>query len=93
MKQIRIQGNNLLTGKISIGGAKNSAVALVPASLLSDDVVTIDNIPNISDIEALNEILQYLGAKVTRDNNKMIIDSTNIVNKEIPEEVSKKLRA
>ena len=50
MKQIRIQGNNLLTGKISIGGAKNSAVALVPASLLSDDVVTIDNIPNISDI-------------------------------------------
>ena len=42
MKQIRIQGNNLLTGKISIGGAKNSAVALVPASLLSDDVVTID---------------------------------------------------
>jgi UDP-N-acetylglucosamine 1-carboxyvinyltransferase len=93
MKQIRIQGNNLLTGKISIGGAKNSAVALVPASLLSDDVVTIDNIPNISDIEALNEILQYLGAKVTRENNKMIIDSTNIVNKEIPEEVSKKLRA
>lgn len=93
MKQIRIQGNNQLTGKISIGGAKNSAVALVPASLLSDEVVTIDNIPNISDIEALNEILQYLGAKVTREENKMIIDSTNIINKEIPEEVSKKLRA
>lgn len=93
MKQIRIQGCNQLTGKISIGGAKNSAVALVPASLLSDDVVTIDNIPNISDIESLNEILQYLGAKVTRKNTKMIIDSTNISNKEIPEEVSKKLRA
>lgn len=93
MKQIRIQGNNQLTGNISIGGAKNSAVALVPASLLSDDVVTIDNIPNISDIEALNEILEYLGAKVERKNNQMIIDSTNIVNKEIPEEVSKKLRA
>ena len=93
MKQIRIQGNNQLTGNISIGGAKNSAVALVPASLLSDDVVTIDNIPNISDIEALNEILEYLGAKVERKNNQMIIDSKNIVNKEIPEEVSKKLRA
>lgn len=57
MKQLRIEGNKPLTGTIHISGAKNSAVALIPASLLSDDVVTIDNIPHISDIEALNEIL------------------------------------
>ena len=93
MKQIRIQGNNELTGTISVGGAKNSAVALVPASLLCDESVTIDNIPNISDIEALNEILVYLGAKVERNGKTMTIDSSNVVNKEIPEEVSKKLRA
>ena len=93
MKQIRIQGNNELTGTISVGGAKNSAVALVPASLLCDESVTIDNIPNISDIEALNEILVYLGAKVERNGKTMMIDSSNVVNKEIPEEVSKKLRA
>lgn len=93
MKQIRIQGGNILSGNISISGAKNSAVALVPATLLADGIVTIDNVPAISDIDALNDILQYLGAKVTRDNTTMTIDPTSVVNKEIPELISKKLRA
>ena len=57
MKQLIIEGNKELSGIIEIGGAKNSAVALVPASLLSDEDVIIDNIPDISDIDALNEIL------------------------------------
>lgn len=93
MKKIIINGGNELTGTINISGAKNSAVALVPASLLSDGITTIDNIPNISDIDALNEILEYLGAKVTKDGNRMIIDQKDLVNKEIPESKSKKLRA
>ncbi len=93
MKRIRIEGGHPLTGTIRISGAKNSAVALVPASLLSDEVVKIDNIPNISDIDALNEILTYLGAKVSREGTLMTIDSSNVVSKEIPEEISKKLRA
>ena len=59
MKQIIIQGGNKLSGTIKISGAKNSAVALIPASLLADDIVKIDNIPNISDISALEEILQF----------------------------------
>ena len=59
MKQIRVQGNKILKGEISISGAKTSAVALIPAALLSDEEVTIDNIPDISDINALNEILKY----------------------------------
>ena len=93
MKQIKIQGGNCLSGTINISGAKNSAVALVPASLLSDEEVRIDNIPNISDIDALNEILEYLGADVRREDSLMIINSRNIHNKEIPETISKKLRA
>lgn len=93
MKRIQIEGGQKLQGTIRISGAKNSAVALVPASLLSDEVVKIDNIPDISDIDALNEILIYLGAKVTRNGCVMEIDSSSIVNKEIPEEISKKLRA
>ncbi|MCI8777721.1 MAG: UDP-N-acetylglucosamine 1-carboxyvinyltransferase [Bacilli bacterium] len=93
MKQIIIDGNHMLTGRIEIGGAKNSAVALIPAALLSDDVVTIDNIPNISDIDALNEILEYLGAKVVHNDKVMVIDSQNINNREIPENISSKLRA
>ncbi|MDD2518789.1 MAG: UDP-N-acetylglucosamine 1-carboxyvinyltransferase [Bacilli bacterium] len=93
MKQIEIEGGHLLEGTINISGAKNSAVALVPAALLSDDVVVINNIPNISDIDALNEILVYLGAEVVRENDTIKINSKNIVNREIPESISKKLRA
>ena len=93
MKKIKIEGNHLLEGTINISGAKNSAVALIPASILSDEEVKIDNIPNISDIEALNEILTYLGATVDHKQGTMIINPTKIVNKEIPESISTKLRA
>jgi len=93
MKQIVIEGKKTLTGTIEIGGSKNSAVALVPASLLSDGIVEIDNIPEISDIDALMEILVYLGAKVEKKEKRIIIDSRNIENKEVPEAISKKLRA
>lgn len=93
MKQIIINGGKELTGEIKISGAKNSAVALVPASILSDGIVKIDNIPGVSDIDALVETLEFLGASVNRQNEFMEIDPTNIVNKEIPERLSKKLRA
>lgn len=93
MKKIRIDGCYPLTGTIRISGAKNSAVALVPASLLAEDKVTIDNIPDISDIDALNEILEYLGSEVTRKESTMQIDPSTVENKTIPENISKKLRA
>ena len=93
MKKMIIEGGHPLTGKIKISGAKNSAVALVPASLLAEDTVTIDNIPNISDIKALNEILEYLGAEVERKEETMVINPKTVENKELPESISKKLRA
>lgn len=93
MKRIIIEGNKELTGVINISGAKNSAVALIPASILCDEPVTINNIPNISDIDALNEILEFLNAKIDKKESTMIIDASNIDNKEIPENISKKLRA
>ena len=93
MKQINIIGGKTLSGTIKISGAKNSAVALIPASLLADDIVKIDNVPNISDIKALNEILEFLGAKVTLKDGLMTINPSSIKNKEIPESVSSKLRA
>lgn len=93
MLQMIIEGGKTLEGTIEISGAKNSAVALVPASLLSDGIVKIDNVPNISDIDALNEILIYLGAKVVKKEGYIEIDSRNLENKEIPEIISKKLRA
>lgn len=93
MHRIIIEGNNRLNGKIKISGSKNSAVALVPAAVLCDEIVTIANVPNISDINALDEILAHLGAKVTREQDVIRIDSSNIENKIIPEEIAKKLRA
>ena len=93
MKRMQIVGGNILEGTIKVSGAKNSAVALVPASLLSDGIVKIENVPNISDIDALNEILEYLGAKIVKKDGYMEIDSSSIENKEIPESISKKLRA
>ena len=93
MSKIKIEGGYKLTGEIEVSGAKNSAVALVPAAILCDEEVTISNVPNISDIDSLEEILNFLNAKITRRDGVLTIDSSNIVNKEIPEEMSQKLRA
>ncbi len=93
MKQIKIEGKHELSGTIKVSGAKNSAVALIPASILADDVVSIDNIPNISDIDALIEILNFLNVKVEKNDTLIKIDPTTLINKEIPKEVSSKLRA
>ena len=93
MHKIIIEGNRELTGTIKISGSKNSAVALVPAAVLCDEEVTIANIPNISDIDALEEILKYLGARVDRSYDVIKIDSSKIENRLIPENIAKKLRA
>lgn len=93
MKQMVIEGNNILTGEIPIGGAKNSAVALIPASILASGISKLDNVPNISDRDALIDILEILNCDVTLDNNKLQIDTTNLKNTIIDEEHSKKLRA
>ena len=93
MPKIKIEGKHTLTGTIDISGAKNSAVALIPASILCDEIVTINNVPNISDIDSLEEILLKLNAKITRNEDIVKIDSSEIINVNIEEELSKKLRA
>ena len=93
MHRIINEGGKELSGEVRISGSKNSAVALVPAAVLCDEEVTIANVPNISDIDALDEILNFLGAKVKRDDDVIKINSSNIKNKLIPEEIAKKLRA
>lgn len=93
MYQIKIKGQKKLSGSIKVSGSKNSAVALIPASLLCDEEVTIANVPQISDVDALDEIMLYLGAKIEKNDDIMKIDTSNIKNKEIPKEVASKLRA
>ena len=93
MKQLKINGQQELTGEIKISGAKNSVVALIPAAILSDEEVTLYNVPNISDTNALIDIIELLNGKVEYKNETMKIDTHNIENKVVPENLSKKLRA
>ena len=92
MKQIKVVGKQILSGEIEISGAKNSAVALLPAAILTTEAV-IDNVPNISDIRALEDILNYLGADVYKEGSKLTINSQKLKNKPITEEFSGLLRA
>lgn len=88
-----IEGGHPLEGTVSISGAKNSAVALIPAAILADSVVTIDNLPKISDVELLAELLEEIGAKVVLNENEIMIDPTNVISLPLPNGRVKKLRA
>ena len=93
MKKIIINGKEKLKGTIRISGAKNAAVAIIPAAILADEETTICNAPEISDIESLEEILKYLNVDVKRATETMVINTKNMENKVIPTEISSKLRA
>lgn len=93
MKILEITGGQKLSGTIRISGAKNSAVALIPAAILADTETTICNIPEITDTDNLCSILSHLGVTTKRASESIIIDSSNMKNAEIGEEFSKKLRA
>ena len=93
MKRIIIEGNKPLSGKIKIGGAKNSVVALIPAAIMANGNVHISNVPNISDRDALIEILKLLNVKVINNKDTIDIDASNMENVIIPENLSNKLRA
>lgn len=93
MSKIKITGGNKLKGFVKISGAKNSAVALLPAAILSDEEAIIDNVPDISDIKNIEEILDFLHVKNTRKNDTIKIDAQELKNKAIPAEIAQKLRA
>lgn len=93
MPKIKIEGGHELTGTITVSGAKNSVVALIPAAILCDEKITISNVPDITDVDDLENILLHLDAKVDRKKGVVEIDSSKITNKEITYELSKKLRA
>ena len=93
MERIIIDGGYPLSGTISIGGAKNSAVALIPAALLADGMCTIKNVPNITDRDALFDIVKWLNCDIHQDGSVIRIDSSNLKNTLISQELSVKLRA
>ena len=94
MEKLVIHGGTPLKGEIEIIGAKNSAVALLPATLLIKGICTISNLPNISDIKISCEILEKLGSKITWNNkNSVTIDNTNISRTVAPIDLTSQFRA
>ena len=94
MEKLVVKGPTPLKGEVTISGAKNAAVAILPATLLIDGVCTIENLPNISDIKISCEILEQLGAKITWNNaHSITIDTTNITTTKAPLDLTSKFRA
>ena len=94
MEKLVIHGGNRLSGEIEISGAKNAAVAIIPATLLAQDVCRIENIPNISDVSCMIRILSQMGAQIRYINKHTIEINTKTVNSYlVPYEMTKQLRA
>ncbi|MBR6523012.1 MAG: UDP-N-acetylglucosamine 1-carboxyvinyltransferase [Clostridia bacterium] len=94
MEAFKIKGGNKLHGTVHISGAKNAAVAIVPASILINGVCRIENLPNIQDVNYILEILSKLGSKVNRiDDHTVEIDNTNINTYKATDEIVQRMRA
>ncbi|ATO42888.1 UDP-N-acetylglucosamine 1-carboxyvinyltransferase [Loigolactobacillus coryniformis] len=93
MKKMRIQGGKPLSGTVTIGGAKNSTVALIPASILADTPVTLDGVPDIRDVHNLMSILASMHVTSTFTADILKIDPTQIVPTPLPNGRIKSLRA
>ena len=94
LEKLVITGGTPLKGEVTISGAKNAAVAILPATLLINGICTINNLPNISDVKIYCEILKKLGTKITWNNaNEITVDSRNILTTEAPLELTSKFRA
>ena len=94
MDKFVITGGKPLVGEVSISGAKNAAVAILPATLLAGGPCVIENLPNISDVSASVHILHEMGAQVKMlDKHTLQIDTTRITSTEVPNELSRQMRA
>ena len=94
LTKYQIQGGKPLHGTVHISGAKNAAVAIIPAALLVDGVCRIENIPQISDVTLILQILQELGADVRTVNRTTVdVDCSRVRNRQVPYELARKIRA
>ncbi|MCI5613884.1 MAG: UDP-N-acetylglucosamine 1-carboxyvinyltransferase [Agathobacter sp.] len=94
MEQYVIKGGSPLYGEVEIGGAKNSALAILAASVMTDETVTIENLPNVRDINVLLQAIEEIGAKVERvDAHKVMISGSSIQDVTVDNEYIRKIRA
>lgn len=90
---IVVRGNGCLSGEVHASGAKNSALKLIAASLLGQGATTLKNVPIISDIAIISEVLERLGAKVERNGHEMVVDTSDVDKYDTPYDLVSKMRA
>ena len=93
MQKLVINGGKKLSGEVTIGGAKNSTVALIPAAILSDTPVVLDSVPQIRDVKNLRSILKDMNVTSEMNNDVLRIDPTKIQFAELPSGKVSSLRA
>ncbi|MDO8914788.1 MAG: UDP-N-acetylglucosamine 1-carboxyvinyltransferase [Coriobacteriia bacterium] len=93
MRSIVVTGDRALSGEVRVGGAKNSALKLMAAALLAPGVSVLRNVPDISDVTVMTEVLEHLGATVVRTDHALSIDATTLTGHEAPYELVARMRA
>lgn len=93
MEKFIVQGEVQLRGHIRASGAKNATLPIMAATLLCSGVSVIRGVPNLRDIKVMQDILSLLGAKITRENDALVIDTSGVSKVEIPEHLMREMRA
>ena len=94
MEKFVITGGKPLRGEVTISGAKNAAVGILPATILAADVCVVENLPDISDVAVSLKILSVLGAQIRMlDRNTYEIDTTHLTGTNVPDDLSRQMRA
>ncbi|WP_085994022.1 UDP-N-acetylglucosamine 1-carboxyvinyltransferase [Oceanobacillus senegalensis] len=93
MQKLLIEGGHVLNGQVRVSGAKNSAVALLPASILADSPVTIEGLPQISDVGTLSDLLEEIGGTVNWEGQTLTVNPERMIAMPLPNGKVKKLRA
>lgn len=93
MEKLMIKGGRPLYGHVPVSGAKNSALALIPATILAESVTVIENLPDVQDVQVFEGIIRSLGAEVTREGDRLRIDGRQMRNQPMAGPSVKKLRA
>lgn len=93
MAEYIIEGGNKAEGEVTISGSKNASLPIIAATILNRGKTTLYNVPNIHDTQMMFEILKKFGGKISKKNNKVIVDTSNINSYEIPEDLMRQMRS
>lgn len=92
-ERLLVRGGHVLKGQVRIGGSKNATLPIMAASLLSSGQVILNDVPDLEDINVMSDALMIMGARVKREGKVLVIDGGAVNNCELPESVSRRMRA